>query len=196
MTSSIDIDPRSRFQSEIDDEYSNSSESSGPVDLSEGALRVFSDLEQPRRSGGGEQEAEKPGNQVTECLVTRRMMMMTPRLVQVIEVLVDGKIQIFEIQPVEAGSLGPGLGEESAIISYTAEAADTVAAYSSDTAAEYINLDTAHHHHQWQEGCSALEGGHYYTDMTPVPPPAPSHAPSHAHHSRYTGPIGGSHDAN
>ena len=164
------------------------------MDLSEGALRVFSDLEQPRRSGGGEQEAEKPGNQVTECLVTR-MRMMTPRLVQVIEVLVDGKIQIFEIQPVETGSLEPGLGEESAIISYTAEAADTVAAYSSDTAAEYINLDTAHHHHQWQEGCSALEGGHYYTDMTPVPPPAPSHAPSHAHHSRYTGPIGGSHDA-
>ena len=164
------------------------------MDLSEGALRVFSDLEQPRRSGGGEQEAEKPGNQVTECLVTRRMM--TPRLVQVIEVLVDGKIQIFEIQPVEAGSLESGLGEESAIISYTAEAADTVAAYSSDAAAEYINLDTAHHHHQWQEGCSALEGGHYYTDMTPVPPPAPSHAPSHAHHSRYTGPIGGSHDAN
>ena len=66
-------------KSEIDDEYSNSSESDGPVDLSEGTLRVFTDLEQPRPKADA-----KPPNQM-------------------IEVLVDGKIQIFEIQSVEAG---------------------------------------------------------------------------------------------
>ena len=65
-------------KSEIEDEYSNSSESDGPVDLSEGTLRVFTDLEQPRPKPD-----TKPPNQM-------------------IEVLVDGKIQIFEIQSVEA----------------------------------------------------------------------------------------------
>ena len=68
MSSSVPV------KSEIDDEYSNSSESSGPVDLSEGALRVFTEHPETRKE-------DKPPNQI-------------------IEVLVEGKIQLIEIQPV------------------------------------------------------------------------------------------------
>ena len=68
MSSSVPV------KAEIDDEYSNSSESSGPVDLSEGALRVFTDHPENRKE-------DKPPNQI-------------------IEVLVEGKIQLIEIQPV------------------------------------------------------------------------------------------------
>ena len=139
-------------KSEIDDEYSNSSESDGPVDLSEGTLRVFTDLEQPRPKADA-----KPPNQM-------------------IEVLVDGKIQIFEIQSVEAGPA------EEGIISY-AEAESLN--YSTETGAEYINLDTGAGHGAWQsstslEPCSAMDPGAYYDPMTGAQSAAPA---------RYTGPI-------
>ena len=154
-------------KSEIDDEYSNSSESDGPVDLSEGTLRVFSDIPEPPP------RKEKPQNQV-------------------IEVMVDGKIQIFEIQPVEAT-----MGDDG-IISYTDP--DTMTPYTSE--AEYINLDTStgHQHHaasnphlvggHWQSQTS-MEAAcmtdqissttHYYT-------PAPSDI-TVSSGGRYTGPI-------
>ena len=143
-------------KSEIDDEYSNSSESSGPVDLSEGALRVYTDLEQPRK--------EKPPNQV-------------------IEVVVDGKVQIFEIQPVEAN-----IGDDG-VISYTTDAEMTP--YTTEP--EYINLDTATHTgsnmSHWQtstslDPCSmdqiSSTTSSYY-DMSSANVPAQG--------VRYTGPI-------
>ena len=59
-----------------DDESSNASNYSGPVDLSEGARKVFTDLDQ-----------------MDFAPVT------APK--QVIEVLVDGKTETYEIQPAE-----------------------------------------------------------------------------------------------
>ena len=131
--------------SELEDDYSNSSESSGPVDLSEGTLRVFTELEQPRRD-----PAKPPSNQV-------------------IEVLVDGKIQIFEIQPVDVATV-----VDDGIINYGEEA---MTPYSTEP--EYINLDasTGHAGMPWQtntslEPCS-LEQSYY----------------PHPEQQRYTGPI-------
>ena len=95
--------------SELDDDYSNSSESSGPVDLSEGTLRVFTELEQPRRD-----PVKPPTNQV-------------------IEVLVDGKIQIFEIQPVDVATV-----VDDGIINYGEEG---LTPYTTEP--EYINLDNS-----------------------------------------------------
>ena len=130
--------------SELEDDYSNSSESSGPVDLSEGTLRVFTELEQPRRD-----PAKPPNNQV-------------------IEVLVDGKIQIFEIQPVDVATV-----VDDGIINYGEEA---MTPYNAEP--EYINLDTSTGQAgiPWQtnttlEPCS-LEQSYY---------PQPE--------QRYTGPI-------
>jgi len=136
-------------KSEIDDEYSNSSESSGPVDLSEGALRVFTEHHETRKE-------DKPPNQI-------------------IEVLVEGKIQLIEIQPVAEGAM-----VDDGIISYT----DTeLVPYTAD--AEYINLDTGgmnqQHSGQWQSSTnldmSMDTSNTYYTDMSSVQGP------------RYTGPI-------
>ena len=140
-------------KSEIEDEYSNSSESDGPVDLSEGTLRVFTDLEQPRPKP----EAKPPN--------------------QMIEVLVDGKIQIFEIQSVEAGPA------EDAIISYTDP--ETMS-YNTETSGvtEYINLDTGPGGQgAWQSStsldpCSAMDTGAYYDPMV-----------QNGGGVRYTGPI-------
>jgi len=131
-------------KSEIDDEYSNSSESSGPVDLSEGTLRVFTDLEQTRR-----EPVKPPANQV-------------------IEVLVDGKIQIFEIQPVDVATV-----VDDGIINYSEEGMNP---YSTEP--EYINLDNSSQNNiSWQtntnlDPCSLDQS--YYT---------------HTDSGRYTGPI-------
>ena len=130
--------------SELDDDYSNSSESSGPVDLSEGTLRVFTELEQPRRD-----PVKPPTNQV-------------------IEVLVDGKIQIFEIQPVDVATV-----VDDGIINYSEEGMNP---YSTEP--EYINLDNSSQNNiSWQtntnlDPCSLDQS--YYT---------------HTDSGRYTGPI-------
>ena len=132
-------------KSEIDDEYSNSSESSGPVDLSEGTLRVFTELDQPRR------EPVKPATN------------------QVIEVLVDGKIQIFEIQPVDVATV-----VDDGIINYSEEA---MPPYSTEP--EYINLDTSSQstNISWQTN----------TNLDPCSLD-PSYYP-HSDPGRYSGPI-------
>ena len=100
---------------------------------------MFTDLEQPRPKPD-----TKPPNQL-------------------IEVAVDGKIQLFETQSVEAGPA------EEAIISYTDPEAMS---YSTETsgATEYINLDTGAGG-GWQSStsldpCSAMGTGTYYAPMT------------------------------
>ena len=123
---------------EVDDndDYSNSSESSGPVDLSEGALRVFTELEPQQRRG--EKQSAAPSSSTAAA--------GQPGQNQVIEVMVDGKIQIFEIQPVEAS-----LNEEGMISYSTADSEAMTGQYSSAGTVgtgepEYINLDTSTSH--------------------------------------------------
>jgi len=105
-------------KSEIDDEYSNASDSSGPVDLSEGALKVFTDLEQ------AQQHPEPPGSN------------------QVIEVLVDGKIQVYEIQPAEVVGMEEGVSNYNIVhLNSSDPSLPAFNRLGDDNPGEYVNLD-------------------------------------------------------
>ena len=149
--------------SELDDDYSNSSESSGPVDLSEGTLRVFTELEQPRR------DPVKPSSN------------------QVIEVLVDGKIQIFEIQPVDvAAVVDDGIinyGEEG-MTPYTTEpefinldtsTGNTGMPWQTNTNLDPCSLDQTYYAHPEQRYTGPIEISYPSNVLYPPPPPEANH---------------------
>lgn len=107
-------------KSEIDDEYSNESDSSGPVDLSEGALKVFTDLEQ------AQQLPEPTGSN------------------QVIEVLVDGKIQVYEIQPAEVVGMEEGVSNYNIVhLNSSDSSLPSFNRISDENSGEYVNLDNS-----------------------------------------------------
>ena len=163
---------------EVDDndDYSNSSESSGPVDLSEGALRVFTELEQRR----DEKQAASSSNTTAGG---------QPGQSQVIEVMVDGKIQIFEIQPVEASL------HEEGMISYSTADSEAMTQYSGGAGEpEYINLDTSTSHanmSNWQATTTTMD-----CSIDQISSTTPNYYPDNAPGQRYTGPIEISYPAN
>ena len=172
---------------EVDDndDYSNSSESSGPVDLSEGALRVFTELEPQQRRG--EKHSAAPSSSTTAAAGQ-------PGQNQVIEVMVDGKIQIFEIQPVEAS-----LNEEGMISYSTADSEAMTGQYSSAGTVgtgepEYINLDTSTSHanmSSWPATNASMD-----CSIDQISSTTPNYYPDIAPGQRYTGPIEISYPAN
>ena len=167
---------------EVDDndDYSNSSESSGPVDLSEGALRVFTELEPQQRRD--EKQSAAPSSSTATA--------GQPGQNQVIEVMVDGKIQIFEIQPVEAS-----LSEEGMISYSTADSESMTGQYSAGSGEpEYINLDTSTSHANmtnWQAATTTMD-----CSIDQISSTTPNYYPDIAPGQRYTGPIEISYPAN
>jgi len=169
-------------KSEIEDEYSNASNSSGPVDLSEGALKVFTDLEQ------AQQLPESSGSN------------------QVIEVLVDGKIQVYEIQPAEVVGMEEGVSNYNIVHLNSADSSlPSFNRISDENPGEYVNLDnpepvsSSHNpisNTMWQSSTSVdnsnmtytlkdeqgytLDTTNYYPDMASLPSTPPV---------RYSGPI-------
>jgi len=105
-------------KSEIEDEYSNESDSSGPVDLSEGALKVFTDLEQAQ---------QQPDPAATN---------------QVIEVLVDGKIQVYEIQPAEVVGMEEGVSNYNIVhLNSNDSSLPSFNRINDESSGDFVNLD-------------------------------------------------------
>jgi len=144
-------------KAEIEDEYSNSSDSSGPVDLSEGALKVYTELEQSRAGVKPDNTHNNNNNNNNNSN-------------QVIEVLVDGKIQIFEIQPAEVSTVGDTAGITSYDVTpFSGEQSDYMALEQPGLGWQ-TNITTTS-----MDPCALDTSTAFYSDLTPA--------------VKYTGPI-------
>ena len=161
------------IKTDIDDEYSNTSDSSGPVDLSEGALKVFTDMEQVQHQS---QQGESN---------------------QVIEVLVDGKIQVYEIQPAEVVGMDEGMRNYNIVnLSSSDPALPAFNGIGEENPGEYVNLDIPEsisssqdmNNSPWQSNAAIDHSGIAYAMETTTFYPTMGDVPN-TQHGRYSGPI-------